>query len=226
MKFTTGILGCALAAGLMAFATDKAQAVVIGNDLYIPLDIKLSVSYWDANGNIKQARVTSKDVLKQVGAPKDTLLAVDFNSPYDVFLVNGTTLGPDLTTAGYLTMISSDTLDNYTAGKNGSWKYSETGILEIDVYSDPVFSEGLDKAASEENSSEWFEISGFYSYNETGSAIDNNSNQKFSANYKAKALSGYGHDSVMDLDIPSTTVLTGSATASASGKLAILPSIE
>jgi hypothetical protein len=224
MKITAGILGCALAAGLMAFATDKAQAVVIGNELYIPLNIKLSVSYYDANGNIKQARVTSKDVLKQVGAPKDTILAFDFSSPWDVFLVNKTTVLTDLTDSGYVTMFWSDTLDNQINKGNGSYKYSEAGILEIDVYSDPVFTEGLDKAASEENSSEWFEISGFYTYNGTGSAIDNNGNQKFSANYKAKALSGYGHDSVMDLDIPSTTVLTGKASGSASGKLSVAPS--
>ena len=223
MKPTKILMG-ALAAGLMAFAIDKAQAVVIANELYTPLNIKLSVSYWDAKGNIKQARVTSKEVLKQVGAPKGTLLAVDFNAPYDVFLINGKTLGTDLTTAGYVTMYASDTLNNQIDGKNGSYKYSEAGILELDVYSDPVFTGEipvLDKGLSEAASSEWFEITGFYSYNERGSAADKNDNQKVSVKLKAKALSGFGHDSAMDLDIPSKTVLTGSASGKAGGKLPV-----
>jgi hypothetical protein len=224
MKPTKILMG-ALAAGLMAFAIDKAQAVVIANELYTPLNIKLSVSYWDAKGNIKQARVTSKEVLKQVGAPKGTLLAVDFNAPYDVFLINGKTLGTDLTTAGYVTMYASDTLNNQIDGKNGSYKYSEAGILELDVYSDPVFTGEipvLDKGLSEEASSEWFEISGFYNYNETGSAIDKSGYRKYSVNYKAKALSGLGADSTSPKDVPDPTVLTGSVSGRASGK--ILPS--
>ena len=217
------ILMCALAVGAMAFATDKAQAVVIDNTLYIPLNIKLSVSYYDAKGNIDQVRVTSKDVLKQAGAPKGTMLAVGFDFPYDVFVVNKTTVGTDLTTDGNVTMTVTDTLDNTIDGKNGDYKYSEAGILELDVYSDPVFftegfTEGLDKPASEEASSEWFEISGFYNYNETGSAL-NKGFKSYSANYKAKALSGLGSDSMIDLDIPSPTALTGSVNGSASGKL-------
>jgi len=221
---TNKILMGALAAGLMAFAADKAQAVVIGNDIYIPLNIKLSVSYYDANGNIKQARVTSKDVLKQAGAPKGTILASDLYYPYDVFVINKTTIENDLTTDGNVTMVWSDTLDNTVDGKNGAYKYQEAGLLEIDVYTDPVFTDSetpvLDKILSEEASSEWFEISGFYSYKENGSAIDKNGNQKVSVSYKAKTLSGLGADStIINKDVPDPTALTGGATGSASGKL-------
>lgn len=217
MKKNTILMG-ALAAGLMAFATDKAQAFV-ANDIYTPLNIKLSVSYYDAKGNIKQARVTSKDVLKQVGAPKNTILAVDFTYPYDVFIVAGKTLGTDLTTAGYVTLIFSDTLDNTIDGKNGAYKYSEAGILEVDVYDSPVFTEGLDKVLSEEASSEWFEIKGFYNYNENGSATDKNGYRKYSVKFNSKALSGLGADTTSPKNVPDPTVLTGSASGRASGKI-------
>jgi len=216
------ILIVALAAGLMAFAADKARALVVENELFSPLNIKLSVSYYDAKGNIKQVRITSKDVLKEMGAPSGTTLAVEFDSG-DVFIITKTTVEDNLTAEGIVTANLSDTLDSEIDKDNGAYKYSEVGILELDVYDNPQFDEGLDKPASEEASDEWFEITGYYNYNESGSAIDNSGNQKFSSKLKAKSLSGFGHDSALDLDIPSTTVLTGSVTESGSGKLDVRP---
>jgi hypothetical protein len=220
MKMTTGILGCALATGLMTFAADKAQAAVINGELYVPVNIKLAVSYYGKNDKLSQYRVTSKDVLKQLGYGKGYQLASSFGN--DVYLITKSTVVADLTSDGYVTMDLNDQLDNETGGKNGSYKYTESGILSLDVYNSPVFGEGLDKVASEEASSEWFEISGYYTYGEKGSASNNNNQgRNYSVKIKAKALSGLGHDSSSDLDVPFTTTVTGSVTASGSGKVSI-----
>jgi len=56
MKITTGILGCALVAGLMTFASDKAQAsVVIDNVVYASFNLKLATQYADGNKLKKRA---------------------------------------------------------------------------------------------------------------------------------------------------------------------------
>jgi hypothetical protein len=211
----------------MAFAADKAQAV-LNNDFYSPLNIKLAVSYYDTNGTIKLARITSKDVLKKAGASKNTLLAFDYDD-VDVFVITKTnktiTNVTDLTTAGNVTLNLSRTLHNNITGKDGhSYKYSETGVLEVDVYSSPLFdlvgeTEVLDKGSSETNSAEWFEISGFYSYKETGSTLDKNGIQNISVKLDANALGGLGSDSTLGLDIPDPTALSGKASGSGSGKI-------
>ncbi len=223
MKLIKGIMGCALAAGLMTFAADKSKAVVIDNTLYTPVNIMLTVSYHDAKtGSLKQYSVTSKEVLKALGLPKGDQIALrDYEG--DVYLINKTTVLEDLTTAGYVTMNFSDTLDNEINGKkdDGSYKYAEAGILNLDVYSDPQFSEGLDQGASEEASDEWFEISGFYTYNETGSKFDKNDNRNISVTIKASALSGTGADAnpPKNQDVPNPTTVTGSTSSSGSGKV-------
>ena len=40
------ILMCAVAAGAMAFVSDKAQAVVIGSDLYTPIEYHVDFHMW------------------------------------------------------------------------------------------------------------------------------------------------------------------------------------
>jgi hypothetical protein len=238
MKLIQGILGCALVAGLVALAADKAQAgVVIGNSLYAPLSIKLSVRYYDKNDKIKQYRVTSKDVIKTLGLPKGDQLAVEHtgsdSSSGDVWVINKTTLVSDVTASGYLSLTTSDTLDNDVEKASGSYKYAEAGILELDVYDTPIFggmvmtggvvnasvAEGLDQAASREASGQWFEITGFYSYKEKGSAIDKKGNETISSSLKAGALSGTGADAASKKDVPTPTALTGSASAKGKGKV-------
>ncbi len=67
MKITTGILGCALVAGLMTFASGNAHAknLVISNEVYVPFNLKLDVQYPDNDGKkFKKATLTSKQYLK------------------------------------------------------------------------------------------------------------------------------------------------------------------
>src|ERR1700722_18520694 len=97
MKLIKGILGCALAAGLTTLVTSQAQAsghVVIGDELYSPLNIKLVVSANDPDtGKIKQHSVNSKDALKDLGfTAKGEMFAIQIGDGGigDVFVITKT----------------------------------------------------------------------------------------------------------------------------------------
>src|SRR5258706_5512722 len=97
MKLITGILGCALAAGLMTFAADKAQAgVVIDNTVYATFNLKISTQYQDGN-KLKKASLTSKQFLKDIGFNGNVKLAVNTDT-YDVWVINKDTLMANLST--------------------------------------------------------------------------------------------------------------------------------
>src|SRR5882757_8689413 len=83
MKKTTVILGCALVAGLMIFASGKAQAkdLVVSNEVYATFNLKLSTQFVDQNNKLKKASITSKQYLKDLGFNENKVqLAVNTTS--------------------------------------------------------------------------------------------------------------------------------------------------
>ena len=197
MKMTTGILGCALVAGLMTFAADKAQAgVVIGNDLYSPLKLKGTAQY-ESGGKIKKMSFTSKDVLKELGdTAKDHRLAVQSDIG-DVWIITKDSLVRDLSTndvpvlALYTSSVVRSEKDN---------KEKEIGILEVAFNSDMSLTS--------------FDIFGVYNYAQnTGKTTKGT--YSYSEKLKANGLVGSGTFPGLGESIPTT----GSASYSGSGKL-------
>jgi hypothetical protein len=205
MKMNKAVLGCALAAGLMAFASDKAQAVVIGNDLFVPANVKLTVSYVSGT-SIKTVKVTSKQILAYLNYPKGTQLATWDG---DIYAINKTTVLADLTTDGNV-FINLQRLSWDEVNKaNGAYKYTEVGQETLSFYSDGFVDFPADNTY-------YFSVNGQYSLKQSSSAISSAGKYTFSQKFSAKALSGSGYDfDVTDILLP----VSGSATANGSGKL-------
>jgi hypothetical protein len=212
MKLTK-ILMCAMVAGAMAFGSDKAQATVISGNLYVPLNIKGTLSYVASAGKIKQATFTSKQILSYLGEnyytfPKGTQLAVGPNNY--VYAISKTEVIADLTDAGFFYFEPSDTIDTSTGTfPSTASTYSEAGVVSVGFFSDDTTFVDNQYA---------FEVSGSYTYNEKDSAVtsgDVNQSSKF----KSSNLSGYGYDyDVSDSELP----VSGSASGSASGKVPVV----
>ena len=211
MKMTTGILGCALVAGLMTFAADKAQAgVVIGNTLYSPLKLKITVQYIK-NGKVAKASVTAKQILKDLGWSDARQLAVSRDTG-DVWVLNKKALVTDISSYpnDYL-FVNLNWYDYGYTGKNDN-TYNESGVAYVNFYDDGY-------EANYKESSNWFEISGAYTYKDVDGPVKNGSYQD-NESMKANALSGDGYFSNVDFDYGSVPV-TGSASYNGNGKLAV-----
>ena len=230
MKLTTGILGCALVAGLMTFAADNAQAgVMINNALYSPLSLKLTIGVYNSKGQIKKVSVTSKQILKTLDLPKGSQLAINTGNVEnnEVYVITKDSVVGDLTANGILTADLNELLDSGSKG-DSKFKYQSSGVLTLNFYSDPQFviaksaaiaisNPDIDQAASEEASDYWFEISGQYAYSVNASVFDNHSQLKLSTNLKANELSGMGYDADLDSDYPTT--VAGNVSAKGNGKV-------
>lgn len=196
MKLVQGVLGCALAAGLMTFAADNAQAAVIENTIFAPINIKLTAYYVASNGKIKAATLVSKDILKLLNYPKGDQLAVatgesvDFDNG-DVCIIDKNTLVEDLTADGYMVANLNSLVDSESSKDNGSFRDSSAGSFVLDFYSDAGndLDGGLD-------SDYWFQLTGAYTSKASGSAI-RSGKQSVSVSFSAKA-DGQGFD--IDLD--------------------------
>jgi hypothetical protein len=224
LKLIKSILGGALAAGLMTFASDQAQAsVVINNTLYSPLKIKLTIAAYNNKGVVTMVSVTSKQILKVLGYTNNAQLAVNTGGPieiYDICIISKVAVLEDLSAEYIMTARINELLYTDSGGNNDSYKYSGSGILSLNFYNNPQISLGfpffppiLDpnwRADSEAASDYWFEISGLYAYRTKLSAI-NGGKQNYSIGFNAKALSGLGYD--VDLNAPNPTTVTGSASA-------------
>jgi hypothetical protein len=218
----TKILMCALATGLMAFASDKAQATVINTNLYTPLTIKATVSYIaSANTNkIKKATITSKQILAYMvandGFPTGTQLAIGpgtNGNNADVYLISKTNVIADLTTKGYFNFNPTNLIETATGTKGTTaYKRSEAGVITIDFYS------GKFTGANFQENTYAYELTGTYTYNESDSAAVNGLVKK-SSNFSSSNLGGFGYAKLLD-DVDNYLPLSGSASGSASGKVA------
>jgi len=226
LKIIFYIKVCTLAAMLMTFATVKAQVNEPAYNLYTPVKMKMRVSYYDKNGSIKQYRITTKDILNQLGYGKNYKLALR-NSYFDVWLLNGQTAVSDLTASGHVFINFNDGLVTETYGKNDTFIRNERGILDVNVYCNPQFIEGVfDQAASKETSEEWLEVSGLYTLEINGwieyppfplPPMSPRLNLT-SVRFNSSSLGGKGSDSTSEHDVPTPTIVTGSITTSGKSK--------
>jgi len=149
MKLTKIVMGCALAAGLMAFATQAAVAATfVGangtNNLWTPFSVKGKATFQEStNGTFKSHSISSKDLLKDIGFSKDVSFALGpvFGNTNTVWIYNtksgkglinltpGTPGASPSTNAtstisiGGTSMLQNSSVKNGTATKNevGSW---------------------------------------------------------------------------------------------------------
>ena len=218
LNFLKSIFVCTLAAGLMASATGNATAgTVIGGQLYSPVNLKLSVGYYDSVGKPKKLNVTSKDILLVLGFAKSDQLASGPGG--DIYVIDKNTVMTDLTEAGYLTMNFNQLLYTEKHPNGGeAFSFTESGTLTVDFYSD---------AGNDENSGlssqYWFEVSGAYTGSGKVSAVKNNQ-QTVSENLKSPALHGNGFDidafNISENNLAPLPV-TGSASVSGGGKVLV-----
>ena len=204
MKMINGVLGCALVAGLMTFAAEKAQAgVLIGGSLYCPMKLKMIVQY-ESGGKIKKLTVTAKEALKELGYNSQVRLAEEYSFPWDIYVINKNSLVRNLTNPGgetppilrvnYYDSITTDT-------KNGGYK--EAGLVAVDFLSD-------------RSPYDQFSLSGVYSYDKKEGKTDKKGFYKASERFKATALSGWANFPDLNVsDLPAT----GSTSYPGSGKL-------
>jgi hypothetical protein len=213
MKVIPAILSCALAAGLMAVATDKAQAassIVISNVLYLPLTLKASATF-TINGKSKKASLSTKTFIEQI-------LQLSAGSQLAISGENGDVwaLGPggneDLTTMGIMTV----SIDQTGSTLKGSTE-TDVGSVGVSYYENPQFDiGGLNAGESEAASQNWFEFSGPYTLKQTQGAANTQGIFKLSDTFTAKSLNGNGYFSEAETNI---VPISGSVSAKGSGSL-------
>jgi len=217
LNFLKYFLACAL--GLMTFSAGQARAgTVIGGQLYSPLSLKLSLTYYDSNGKFKKLAISTKDILLALGYAKNDQLATGPGG--DVYVIDNGTVLADLTTSHFLTVNVNQLLYSQTQPNENSAAYSftESGLLTINFYSD-----GRVEDPSGHGSDLWFEVSGTYTGSGQVSATKNNQ-QTIQHNIKSQALTGGGYDSNVasaNPNNPSPLPATGNASASGSGKVLV-----
>jgi hypothetical protein len=221
LNFLKHIFVCALAAGLMAFATGKAAAgVVIGGQLYTPVSINVTVTYYDGVGKLKKLTISNKDILLLVGFGKNDQLARGPND--DIFVIDKTSVLADLTEEGYLFMNFNFGAGVYTqtpADDSVAFKFNEASLLDVNFYSDAGFDE-FDGHASPY----WFEISGAYAGSGNASAIKNNQ-RTVNVSFKSPAMGGVGFDvdtTNANPDNSAPLPVTGKVSGSGGGKVLVV----
>ena len=213
MKVIPAILSCALAAGLMAVATDKAQAsssIIISNVLYLPLTFKATATF-TINGKSKKGSLTTKTFIQEIlQLPAGSQLAVSDDNG-DVWA-----LGPDgntdLTTMGIMT-ISLDQTGQVIKGTTET----DVGSVGVSYYENPQFDiGGLNAGQSEADSENWFELSGPYTLKRTQGVANTQGIYKVSDTLATKSLNGNGYFYEVETN---TVPVSGSISAKGSGSL-------
>ena len=237
------IMGCALAAGLTAFAAGKVQAAQA--EIFTPLNLKLIVAYTTGNdGKVHKLRINSKDILKELsevaydgedfkGDKLATQVGIEGGGSNDsVFIIHGKSDIVEIPSeGGYMALAFQELVDNEKDSTH-RFKYAESGLIALNFYSNPQFTEeeeisfnavseptpvepsGFDQPASEEASDLWMEFTGDYVYKEKGHDAKNS--EHLHTHLKA-LLTGQGFDS--DLDDSDDLSVNGKLSGSASGKV-------
>lgn len=194
MKLTKTLM-CAAAVGAMAFASDKAQAVVIDGYLFAPLSVKLTVNVV-SGGKIIQKTATTKDILNTLDYSKGTILAVGpgFIDDFDIFAVykvGSTWEYDDLVDNDYFEVFTDELIDTST-GDFPSTKgtYSDAGVITIKFASDEDLSDLGDNSVA-------FNFTGTYTYNESDSAVVSGL-YKEAQKFGSSNLSGEGYIETLD----------------------------
>lgn len=200
MKTSKFIMGCALAVGLMAIAADQAQASLVTNNvLYSPFNIKVAAQY-ESGGLIKTMRITSKDILMELGYTNVTLAVSDETK---IWVVNKKNLVRNLSIADTNSPVFDLNQDNQVYSEVKDDHETEAGTLSVAFNSDQA-------------PFDTFNISGVYFFK--GDATKENPTThiySYTTSMQAKALSGSGTFSGFGNNLP----VTGSLSFSGGGKL-------
>jgi hypothetical protein len=211
MKLTK-ILMSALAVGAMVFATGQAQAkstLVIGGNLYVPINVKATFTYVNGKDKIAKKTATSKEIISQLGYAKGVMLAIGPTN--DVYAINNGVVLTNLSYGGYFHVTMSDTLDTTTGNfPTAKGTYSEVGVVILDFAS----SRNLGSLTANNFA---FNLQGTYTYNEGDSAVVGGL-YKQSSKFSSKNLSGLAYVYTVDgVVVNETMPVSGSGTGSASG---------
>jgi hypothetical protein len=211
MKLTHGILGCALAAGLVGFATEKAQANdVINNVIYAPLTVKISATF-TVGSKSKKGTLTDKVLLNDIlEFPKGDKLVVSAETG-DVWVITKQgELDEDLTEEGIVTVNTDQ-----TGGSEKGDTETETGTTQIAFYDDPTFFDGTYiNGFSEEDSADWFEVTGTYTIKQSEGNVNSKGSFKESDAFTSKDLAGSGR---FDITTDDNTVQISKSSVSSKG---------
>jgi hypothetical protein len=197
------MLACAVGAGLLTFATSRAQAVVSSDDFETTLNAQLIIKWSDSNGKAQKARITSKDLVNAISDDFDEdysgdQIVYDYEDG-DYWLVNKHgAFELDLSDVDeeddYVILTDYDVLSSSEKdGKNGAYKYTSTGTLDFEFYSfgdsDNIY----------DNELEFIDDEVSFTYSENAGAIKKGL-QEVSVTEK-DGLNGDGHDyDVVDFD--------------------------
>jgi hypothetical protein len=204
MKLNQFITGCALAAGLMAFAPQSQAGIVYDKTLFSPLNITATFTF-DISGKTKRATGTDKDILKSLNYPSGTVLAYYDGDVYAVNVKDG--YADDLTAYGEVYVSLYETSYSATYPKSGGYIYNESGYLYVDFFSnaDDVYLDDNDAA---------FTTEGDYTYVWKESAVKNTI-YSVSQSMKTSNLTGDAYI----YDYGYTTAFSAKASIKGSGKL-------
>lgn len=206
MKLNQIITGCALAAGLMAFAPQSQAGVVIDNSIYAPASFKLTYSYVDAKGKAQKVSFVNKDILSYWDYPKGTWLA--YGPDNDIYVISkDNVVLYDVTFGGFLYVDTSEYSSQQINGKNGAYKYYETGLVDVGLYSE--------RNSLGDNYYD-FEVSGTYSVKYSQTAESKKFIYSVNESFTMSNLTGEGDDNDLTSDY---YPVSGTASASGSGKL-------
>ena len=212
MKLNHVITGCALAAGLMAFAPQSQASLVISNSVVSPINIKATVFYVTIKNKVQKVSFSNKDILNNLdlyypsNPPKGAKLAYWEG---DIVIISDKAIVDDLTADNVL-INNGNTLDfNSTTNKSGINKCVEVGTTEFVYNSDGI--EGID------NNTYGFDVTGNYTLMESKSAVKNGY-QTDSVKFKTSVLTGTFYDASIGHDLP----VTATESDSGSGKLLVV----
>jgi hypothetical protein len=219
MKLNKLIMGCALATGLMTFATVQSQAgIVIGNSVYAPLSLKMTYNYIDSNGKTKKMSGTNKDILnyweytKANGFPKAQLaINTDTGDVWVIYKDGDSYVTWYNETEGEYLWANTTTYDSYWSGYTGDnieSKGNETGLVNVQYYSDGWWTDSYYT----------FDADGTYTSKWSQSDYNSDYIYKYKTSFKTSNLSGSGYN----WDIDQTCDVTGKASASGNGKVEAL----
>ena len=194
------ILGCALVTGLMAFASNNAQAkdLVISNEVYAPFNLKLDVQYPDTAGKkFQKATLTTKQYLKDT-YPQGAQMLVNTqtrevwvaNKNGDLLVNLATSTNGTSLTIGLSFFVQVSPKDN---------SYDQIGTFHINAV-------GVDH----------FALDGKYDRKYSFGKVDKDGNVTYSDDLQATDLSGSGNFvGLSEEDLP----ITGSCDFKGSGKI-------
>lgn len=228
MKSTKIMAGCALAVGLMSFASTNVQAgIVVNNQLLAPATFKATITYESENDNgkvtFKKMSFNNKDILSAAGLDIKGAKLVANPDSFDVLVVtkesgeyvvvrNLSDYEPE---DGCIVSVYVDPYISSYKEKSNGYKSSYQGSLEVYVQTDFYYnSDGEDYGYDYSG----IDLYGVFSANYSWTENNKNASESFSGKGNNLSGSAYEYDWYSNYyfdEMPAT----GKVSASGSGKI-------